>query len=73
MPIAKISGDGLTAMGIAVALLWGCLGVEQMHLRRAKREYQQVLEQMQSLRSSAASYGRGRSRGYETVTGTATL
>ncbi len=41
VPIAKITGQGLAAIGLSVALLWGCvLGeremVRQAHLERAR-------------------------------------
>ncbi len=43
MPIAKITGQGLAAMGFSVALLWGCVIGERALERQAWSERTQVL------------------------------
>jgi hypothetical protein len=35
MPIAKITGQGLGAIALAVALLWGCFVGEQLTVKHA--------------------------------------
>ena len=42
MPVAKITGQGLIAIGCSVALLWTCLLVEQITLLRAARAMEQL-------------------------------
>ena len=44
MPIAKITGEGLAAIALAVALLWGCLIGERTLAFRAYAERVQVLK-----------------------------
>ncbi len=46
MPVAKITGQGLFAIGCAVALLWTCLVSERAMMRRA---YEQRAEVMRGL------------------------
>ena len=43
MPIIKITGQGLSAMALSVALLWGCLIGERVMARRAFLERAKVL------------------------------
>jgi hypothetical protein len=43
MPIAKITGQGLLAMALSVALLWGCLIGQRVAVRRAVSERAKVL------------------------------
>jgi len=50
MPIARITGQGLFAMGCSVALLWSCLIGERVMLRHADSERIQVLRQIEQLR-----------------------
>lgn len=50
MPIAKITGPGLAAIGLAVALLWGCALGERGLMGRARAERAQVLRDMERLR-----------------------
>jgi len=38
MPIVKITGQGLSAIALSVALLWGCLIGERVILRNANAE-----------------------------------
>lgn len=49
MPIAKISGQGLAAIAVAVALLWGCAIGERAMVRHALTERAQVLREMERL------------------------
>lgn len=51
MPIAKITGQGLSAIALSVALLWGCWMEERAVLRRADRERVEVLRDLQRLRT----------------------
>ena len=50
MTIAKITTPGLTAMGVSVILLWGCLIGEQVLVRGAAREQTRVLQEIDQLR-----------------------
>ena len=43
MPVAKITGQGLSAIALSVALLWGCLIGERVASRRAFSERAKVL------------------------------
>jgi hypothetical protein len=55
MPIAKITGQGLAAIACSVALLWGCIVSEKVTVRQARKEYTQVmrdLQQMQRVRQT---------------------
>ncbi len=50
MPVAKITGQGLSAIAILVALLWGCLVGEHLIVQHANREARQVLREVRVLR-----------------------
>ena len=52
MPIAKITGQGLVAIGISVGLLWGCLIAERVANAHALRDRELVMQQIQRLRKS---------------------
>jgi hypothetical protein len=43
MPIVKITGQGLSAIALSVALLWGCLIGERLAARQAFSERAKVL------------------------------
>ena len=43
MPIAKITRQGLSVIGCAVALLWGSLAAEHAVMRRAYAERAEVM------------------------------
>ena len=49
MPIARITGPGLAAIAIAVALLWGCVIGERVMVRRALAERARILRDIQLL------------------------
>jgi hypothetical protein len=49
MPIAKITGSGLAAMGVAVALLWGCLITERVITRDASQERTRIVRELEQL------------------------
>jgi hypothetical protein len=49
MPIAKITGPGLAAIGVAVALLWSCVLGERALVRQALTERAQILREMERL------------------------
>ena len=49
MPIAKITGQGLAAIGLSVALLWGCVLGESVMVRRALTERAHVLRDIELL------------------------
>jgi cytochrome b len=49
MPIVKITGHGLAAIALSVALLWGCWMEEQAILRRDHAERARVLRDLQQL------------------------
>ena len=50
MPVVKITGQGLSAIALSVALLWGFLLAETLVIRRAARERTQAIEQIRRLR-----------------------
>jgi hypothetical protein len=50
MPMAKITGQGLFAIALSVALLWGCLIGERIMLRHAASRRVRVLHQIERLR-----------------------
>ena len=43
MPIVRITGQGLSAIALSVALLWGCVMGERVAARRAFSERAKVL------------------------------
>ncbi len=49
MPIAKITGQGLAAIGFSVALLWGCVLGEQAMIRKAYQERSRVMLEVERL------------------------
>ena len=49
MSIAKITGPGLAAIAVSVALLWGCLIGERVMVRRASTERALVMRDLQRL------------------------
>jgi hypothetical protein len=50
MPIARITGQGLTAIAISVALLWGCLVSERVIVNRANQEASRTLRDLRVMR-----------------------
>jgi hypothetical protein len=46
MPIVKITGQGLSAIALSVALLWGCAMGEGIAARRAFSERAKVLREI---------------------------
>jgi hypothetical protein len=55
MAIARITGPGLSAMAVSVALLWTCLIAERTIVHRTIREQTQVLHEMEQLRQRQRS------------------
>jgi hypothetical protein len=49
MPIAKITGQGLTAIALSVALLWACLIGERVMVRRAFTERALLMRDLQRM------------------------
>ena len=49
MPIAKITGQGLAAIGFSVALLWGSVAADRLMTRQAFTERARVMRQVESL------------------------
>lgn len=49
MPIAKITGQGLAAISLSVALLWGCIIGEGVQRRDAYHERERVMREVQLL------------------------
>ena len=49
MPIAKITGQGLAAIALSVALLWGFFVGERLTMRHARREQARVIRELQQL------------------------
>jgi hypothetical protein len=50
MPIIKITGQGLSAIALSVALLWGCVVGERVMARRAFAERAKVLRDLSRMR-----------------------
>jgi hypothetical protein len=50
MPLAKITGQGLSLIAVAVVLLWGCLIGEKLTLQHAQAEYARVMRDVRKLR-----------------------
>jgi len=50
MPIVKITGQGLSAIALSVALLWGCWLEERSLVRQDYIERARVLRDLQQLR-----------------------
>jgi hypothetical protein len=55
MPIARITGQGLFAIALSVALLWGCLIGERVTLRRAFAERALVLRDLERMQRRQGS------------------
>jgi len=49
MPIAKITGQGLAAIALSVALLWSCLIGERLMVRHASTERTLVMRDLQRM------------------------
>jgi hypothetical protein len=49
VPVAKITGQGLAAIGFSVALLWGCILGEAAMARQAYAERMRVLQDVEFL------------------------
>jgi hypothetical protein len=49
MPIAKITGQGLAAIALSVALLWGFFVSERITVRHARNEQVRVMRELQEL------------------------
>ena len=49
MPVVKITGQGLSAIALSVALLWGCLVKEQAVARHDRVERARVLRDLREL------------------------
>ena len=54
MPVAKITGQGLSAIALLVALLWTCLIAETHIVRQANDGCAQALDGLRKLRRHAA-------------------
>ncbi len=49
MAIVRITGSGLSAIALSVALLWTCLLGERMMMRDARRENARILSELRTL------------------------
>jgi hypothetical protein len=49
MPIARITGQGLAAIALSVALLWACLISERVTVRRAFAERALVMRDLERM------------------------
>jgi hypothetical protein len=49
MPVAKITGHGLAAIALSVALLWSCLIGERVMVRRASAERALVMRDLRRM------------------------
>lgn len=55
MPIVKITGQGLSAIALSVALLWGCLIGQRVIERRAFAERALVLRDLKRMQRGPRS------------------
>jgi hypothetical protein len=46
MPVARITGPGLAAIALSVALLWGCVIGQRVMMRQALLERARVMRQL---------------------------
>ncbi len=53
MPMVKITGQGLFAIALSVALLWACVIGERLMLRNAATRRVRVLHQIEQLQRKA--------------------
>ena len=51
MPIAKITGQGLAAIALSVALLWGCVACEHFQRQNAVQERVRVLREVRRMQA----------------------
>ena len=49
MPIAKISGQGLAAIALSVALLWACFISERLTVKQAAAQQARVMRELHQL------------------------
>jgi hypothetical protein len=49
MPIARITGQGLTAIAFSVSLLWGCVIVQRMEHRSAVTERARIVREVRQM------------------------
>jgi len=54
MPVVKITGQGLSAIALSVALLWYCFLAERAIARRAEAERAQAIQEIHRLRQRPA-------------------
>jgi hypothetical protein len=52
MPIARITGQGLAAIALSVALLWTCLIAERVTLRHATARRAQLMRELHQLQQN---------------------
>jgi hypothetical protein len=50
MPIAKITGQGLAAIALSVALLWACFISERLTIKHATARQARVMRELHQLR-----------------------
>ena len=49
MPIAKITGQGLAAIALSVALLWACFIGERLMVRQALAQRAQLMRELRQM------------------------
>ena len=49
MPIARITGQGLVAIALSVALLWACFIGERLMVRRSLAQRYQVMRELRRM------------------------
>lgn len=50
MAVAKITGQGLTAIAVSVGLLWGCLVGERLIVRQANAEASRTMYELRVMK-----------------------
>jgi hypothetical protein len=51
MPVVRITGQGLTAIAISVALLWACLLAERWTVHNARQETVRIIRVLDRMRA----------------------
>ena len=55
MPIARITGQGLAAIALSVALLWACFIGERLMVRQALAERAQLMRELHQMQRESRS------------------
>ena len=54
MAIARITGEGLACIAVLVALLWGCILMENSMVRKSRRETAHLLNDLRRMKKGGS-------------------